>query len=106
MATFTVTGHFEEGDGSAASGEVRFYRREYLFTDDGILAPAVFTATLNGTGDISKVLRSTNTAGDLPAGWSYYVEVELAGQEKQVGTMELTANTDLVDVMASWPEAA
>lgn len=105
MATFTVTGHFEEGDDTPSVGEVRFTRFNYLFTSgaDGIMAPKTYTATLDGSGDVSKVLRGI-TAGDRPATWSYWVEVDLEGHETQVGAMTLTANRDLVDVMAGWPD--
>lgn len=107
MATATVTGDFDV-DGAPGSGTVTFRRREYLLTaDDDVLAPSTTVATLNGSGEISQVLRTTNTTGDRVMGassWLYHVTVELDGQEKQVGYMELTGNVDLADVMATWPE--
>lgn len=77
----TVTGKFLLLSGSAASGTVSFTPNAVL-TDtvaNEIVEPTPFTATLNGTGQISIVLPATNDPDLTPIGWTYKVQENIVG---------------------------
>lgn len=81
----TVTGNYQNPDGSAASGMVTFTPTAVMRNSDGLTETSVsqtVRATLNISGAISVQLAATDDPGTTPVGVTYLVREYISGQRQ------------------------
>lgn len=95
MTSYNVTAEFAAG----SAGTVTFRRKVWLNDNGALIPPADVVATLAGSPPgFVQSLRATTEVGVSPEGWHYEVLINLTGHEELVGTMLLTAHSELADV--------
>lgn len=85
FTTITLTGHYEDASGVAASGAVTFQLTQQMQQPG---QPSVdtnpVTATLSGSGTFSIALTATDDAATVPQGVAYQVTEQLHGVPEKV----------------------
>lgn len=102
MTSYNVTAEFAAG----SAGTVTFRRKVWLNDNGALIPPADVVSTLAGSPPgFVQSLRATTETGVSPEGWHYEVYINLTGQEELVGSMLLTAHSELADVF-QWEDLA
>lgn len=89
----TVTGQFDNEDGTAAAGTIQFQLSAPI-TNGGVTTyPVPVTVTLNASGAFSVPLPANDDAGTLPAGTTYTVIERITSASNREYTIVVPAAT-------------
>lgn len=106
VTSVTVTGHYQRGDGSAATGFVSFLPAVPVLDPAGpAILPAVpVTVPLDAAGSFSTPLAATDDTGTSPTGWTYTVVETLDGAVRRSYAIEVPkASAPTVDLASLTP---
>lgn len=106
LTSITVTGTFSDGAGDPLGGTVTFWPSAELTDATGhvIIGATPITATVNpSTGQFSQVLATTDNAGLLPEGWTYKIQVGVAGAQQTFNAYIPSSYGSTVDLSVLGP---
>lgn len=92
LTTITVTGQYIDVQGNAIAGQVLFTAQTILVSASAnqFIMPRTITVDLDGNGEFSTTIPTTNDPDVFPNGWTYKVEEAFSGGRTYY--VELPAN--------------
>ena len=103
----TVTHTFQNPDGTAAAGTVRFSLSERMTNGTVSVMPAEpVTATLDASGNISVALPANDDTGTAPSTAHYDVTIDITGARTEEYAIVLSHTTTPVDLGTLLPSTS
>ena len=106
LTGITVTGTFVDGAGNPLGGTVTFWPSAEVVdaTGEVIIGMTPITAVVSGTtGTFSQLLAATDNAGLLPEGWTYKIQVGVAGAQQTFNAYIPSSYGSTVDLSVLGP---
>jgi hypothetical protein len=105
FTTATITHQFQNADSTAASGTITF-RLSGRMSQAGItIGPAEVTATLDGTGNLSKSLTSNVDAATVPQSTQWITTLRILGWELEEYAIVVPSGGGTVDLFTLLPNS-
>lgn len=98
-----VTATYLRRDGSPATGRVLFRSAQIVVVDDVIVVPRTIVATLDAIGSISVHLPATDDEDIDPTGWTYTVDEQVAGLNRDPWSIQVPHDSDGIDLSTAAP---
>lgn len=107
FTTPTITHHFQNANGTAASGSVVFTLTKRMTNGTTTVVPGTpITATLDGSGDLSQTVVANGDVGSIPSDARWQVDLKIAGAPEDQFYITVPSGSGSVDLGSLLPQDA